>query len=823
MKTILLSLAALSLTLSAATFSVSTTAELRSALNNAASNTEDDTILLADGIYKTTEDGNGTFIYNSNNEGNLTLKGSSSVNVILSGDHLDQILKVNRPLKLEKLTFIDANTSDYGGAVYSDSSIDVLDCNFTNNSAHSGGGLYSEADVNSTVTNSVFTNNSADNQATGGGFYLHSVAVSNSRFVNNSAGAGAGFGADEATVIDSIFNDNNASYTEGGAIWTNIITSVINSTFTNNSSISGGAGFHANSSVIVTNSIFTNNSNSNGHGAGFSSSGAIVTDSTFINNNASNSSGGGFDSTGSITTVTNSTFKNNSADSGGGFISDHNTTVTNSIFTNNSSKSDGGGFYSKSAATVINSTFKDNNATTGGGFASFYNELTVINSTFIDNSAAASGGGFASSSDYNTTVTNSIFISNSVDGSGGWGGGGFYSWSASTNIVNSLFALNSDGIYIVGENNKIYNTIFLDNTGLDIDGYGSDIKVSNLENNYIDLSKLTVQNVAQNNIFSDINLRFVNEASGDYNLTKNSDLIDAGTTNVAAGVTLPITDMNGNARIVGTNIDIGPYEFKSTEPAISSFSYSGTPKETMTLTFKTVYSLENGRTVSDVFYDYANDGSWTADNTHTFDKAGTYIVNVKVTDSAGESSIRSLSVTITEMTLQDELLSSLTQDEIDAILPIINKYKNAAVATASTSGIETGKTYVQNHLSEFSLVTETTCNATVATASTSGIETGKTYVQNHLSEFGLVTKSDIALTSAEVADLPEGWTLKSTPFAITDLSIFNTVSTVWVYDNATKKWSAYSPDATTQQKITNRTDINILSTIPAGSGIWIQK
>jgi len=89
MNKILLLLTASTLTLFAHTFNVSTTPELRTALNTAATNGEDDTIILADGTYKTTDDGGGTFIYFSNEANNLTLKGSSSANVILSGDNLE--------------------------------------------------------------------------------------------------------------------------------------------------------------------------------------------------------------------------------------------------------------------------------------------------------------------------------------------------------------------------------------------------------------------------------------------------------------------------------------------------------------------------------------------------------------------------------------------------------------------------------------------------------------------------------------------------------------------------------------------------------------
>ena len=105
----------LAISLNAEVFNISTTPELREALEVSATNGEDDTINIADGIYKTTDDGGGTFIYFSNEDNNLTLIGSSSENVILSGDNLHQILNHNStedaPMKVEKLSFIDGNNT----------------------------------------------------------------------------------------------------------------------------------------------------------------------------------------------------------------------------------------------------------------------------------------------------------------------------------------------------------------------------------------------------------------------------------------------------------------------------------------------------------------------------------------------------------------------------------------------------------------------------------------------------------------------------------------------------------------------------------------
>ena len=204
MKNILTPLIIATLSLHSATFNVSTTPELRTSLSTASTNGEDDTIVLADGTYKTTDDGNGTFIYFSNEANSLTLRGSNSTNVVLSGDSQHQILNhqstLDAPLILEKLSFVDGNNSTgTGGGVYTEYNIDVIDCNFSNNLAVHGGGFFlapsSSFYVN--VDNSYFNNNKALN-GNGGGFYAYAnvssyITISNSVFKGNTASNGGGF------------------------------------------------------------------------------------------------------------------------------------------------------------------------------------------------------------------------------------------------------------------------------------------------------------------------------------------------------------------------------------------------------------------------------------------------------------------------------------------------------------------------------------------------------------------------------------------------------------------------------------------------------
>ena len=77
-------------TLFGGNFSVSTTAELRYALQVAEENNESDLIVLQSGFYSVVEDGVGQLEYNSTKEDNLTIVGIDK-NTTLSGFELSRI------------------------------------------------------------------------------------------------------------------------------------------------------------------------------------------------------------------------------------------------------------------------------------------------------------------------------------------------------------------------------------------------------------------------------------------------------------------------------------------------------------------------------------------------------------------------------------------------------------------------------------------------------------------------------------------------------------------------------------------------------------
>ena len=79
-------------------FAVTNTKEFRSALENAADNGEDDTISLAPGTYKPSDDGGGAFEFVDSESKNITIKaknGYEAKDVILDGEKKLRVLNID--------------------------------------------------------------------------------------------------------------------------------------------------------------------------------------------------------------------------------------------------------------------------------------------------------------------------------------------------------------------------------------------------------------------------------------------------------------------------------------------------------------------------------------------------------------------------------------------------------------------------------------------------------------------------------------------------------------------------------------------------------
>jgi predicted outer membrane repeat protein len=210
----------------AATFNVNDAAGLRAALLTAATNGQDDVIVLAAGIYAT---GGTTFTFVINENKTLTLQGASGTTrsqVVLDGGGTSQVLNCDcvgscGAVTLRGLTVQNGNmTSGIEGSGGENSGIFKPDLVISdviflgNRSINSGGAIHGG---NVTATNSAFSGNWTT-YGYGGAIYGGNVSVTSSTFINNAAGqtGGAIHPYGQLTVANSAFISNAASL--GGAI-----------------------------------------------------------------------------------------------------------------------------------------------------------------------------------------------------------------------------------------------------------------------------------------------------------------------------------------------------------------------------------------------------------------------------------------------------------------------------------------------------------------------------------------------------------------------------------------------------------------------------
>ncbi|MFC2108135.1 choice-of-anchor Q domain-containing protein [Candidatus Bipolaricaulota bacterium] len=244
--------------------------------------------------------------------------------------------------------------SNSGGGMYiNEGHLTLSNCRVLDNrAAQWGGGIYNIS-VSSTVTNCIFSGNSAWD---GGGMYNkdNQPVVTDCTFSGNSAayrGGGMANIYSSPTVINCTFSGNSGGVYGGGGMQ-NFVSSatVINCTFSGNEADGGGGGML--------------NSTLDSGGMGSSGSSPTVTNCTFSGNSALGD-GGGMGNWGSSPTVTNCAFSGNSTDWVGGGMSNitgSSPTVSGCTFSGNSAADQGGGIanYNESSPTVIQCTFFGN-------------------------------------------------------------------------------------------------------------------------------------------------------------------------------------------------------------------------------------------------------------------------------------------------------------------------------------------------------------------------------------------------------------------------------------------------------------------------------
>ncbi len=369
---------------------------------------------------------------------NLTIDGTGSANLKLSGKNANQILFVNSNVDfntnvtIKNLAFENGYTANQGGAILVENkgSLTLDGVKFNNNVADNGGGaVYAVWDTNLTVLNSQFDSN----KATRG---------------NNERGAGA------------------IGFVSPGAF------TIRNSSFTNNEGINGGAVNSLNGKLTIENSQFINNRTTaakfangqeradlRGYGGALyvdrasstsEASGSIRIASTLFQGNQGLAEGGGaylYTGRQDSVSIEASSFQNNqvsalaggNAGNGGGLVvlsngDNRGLTLNRTSFVNNSATNQGGGLWIFDTPTAItNSTLSGNKAlvsTTpaandfsrnGGGITAYGAPLSITNSTIANNQAGWVGGGITAANDAPVTLKNTIFSNNTaLNGGNPW-------------------------------------------------------------------------------------------------------------------------------------------------------------------------------------------------------------------------------------------------------------------------------------------------------------------------------------------------------------------------------------------------------------------
>jgi len=224
--------------------------------------------------------------------------------------------------------------------------------------------------------------------------------------------------------------------------------------------LNGGAlNVYTGRDITITNVSFENNNASGSNGGAIfcpsTTTSLTVTGSDFINNRSA--TGGGFYSAIPFS-ATNCTFRQNQVTSTGGGISvQQNTTGINidqCTFTQNSADSGGGGIFfgtNTNQVTVSNSTFTGNTSpfSLGGGIAFQQTQGTILNTNFSGNTASSLGGGISMTSSSNIIITGGTFTSNTASttaAGGSTGGGAIYTGNSVLSVTGANFNTNTAGL-----------------------------------------------------------------------------------------------------------------------------------------------------------------------------------------------------------------------------------------------------------------------------------------------------------------------------------------------------------------------------------------
>jgi predicted outer membrane repeat protein len=418
-----------------------------------------------------------------------------------------------------------------GGVLAYDS--EVVNCIFSNNWAKRvGGGLVSE---NTTVSNCYFNQNEVEGVlfygGAGGGAAVSGGKVLDCRFENNRADYGGGLSVSNSWVETSSFASNYAGI-NGGGLFFEKSRGGADLVFNGNSAEGDGGALYFNDGGKLERAGCTNNS------AGGNGGAIYITDNSnadpykpaecwyvnLHNNEAGGYGGGAYLWHGGM--ITRSSFSSNSAGiSGGGVSIRRSGGIYRSEIFDNVAATNGGGAYLSEGGYLRESTMASNQAQRGAGIYHYYGGDSQ-NILLTENSASVRGGGIYC---YKGGTLNGI---TTTGNSAVEKGSGFYAYNSASSAQNTI---------------QLENAIVWESTD-PIYRYGDAILLRYICSNesYTNgIEKLLAQDP-----------QFLDPASGDYHLGGRSPCINSGTNTSTRAL-----DLDLNARVMGSTMDLGAYEW----------------------------------------------------------------------------------------------------------------------------------------------------------------------------------------------------------------------------------------------------------------------
>jgi parallel beta-helix repeat protein len=321
-----------------------------------------------------------------------------------------------------------------------------------------------------------------------------------------------------------------------------------------NSAVGDGGGIYIDESdpVLLGNFISGNTAGHSGGGIAMESSNPVLTANTLSGNTAV--FGGGVFLYGSDPVLKGNTLKWNMANSEGGgmWLGNSDPAITSNTLIGNQADYGGGMYLFGSDPILTSNNMSGNAADYGGGLYLIYSSPHCISNTLISNLAGYAGGAVS----FNTSggvITNSILIENQS-----YSGGAIYLSDSDPYIINSTFSANmaefGGGIQLNHSQLHLSNCLVWGNvasqgdSGIHTDMFSTqNIIWSNIQGGFAGTGNINTDPL------------FVDVAGGDYRLQVQSPCINAGKPDTI-GLGLPLTDLDGNPRVMGCTIDMGAYE-----------------------------------------------------------------------------------------------------------------------------------------------------------------------------------------------------------------------------------------------------------------------